>query len=87
MQAQSNAEVVIRYTYPGTTNGQPVGDVYVTGPHFGGDIWSHTYRVSEAAKFTAEDAARKLVEKSWRRNGGRAVPVEEAEDLPGRFPR
>lgn len=76
---------IIRYEYPGTTNGQPVGTVYVTGPWFGIETYSHTYKVEDAAKFPSRDEAMELMHgKSWPR--AIAVPLASSVDLPQRVP-
>lgn len=73
---------VIRYIYPGTTNGKPVGLVFITGPHFGQDIWSHTKKVAEAATWdTFEEAYQELSRRSWRHNSAIVVEKSEARDL------
>lgn len=70
---------LIRYTYPGTRNGRPVGDVYVTGPHFGTDIWSHTYEPSKAARWrTRAEAEAALRDKRW---NGHVIPEAKATVL------
>lgn len=79
---------LIQYVYPGTVNGEPVGTVYVTGPHFVEQLghpgcFSHTYRVSEAAVWpTRDEAERELTRRSWGWNApARVVPLSEARDL------
>lgn len=77
-------KVLIRYNYPGTTNGKPVGEVYVTDVYGGGvnDIaFSHTYDPAKALRFTREQAADALSYRSWRHNNGRIVPLSEAVNL------
>lgn len=74
-------EVLIRYRYPGTSEGKPVGDVYVTIPQFGSGF-SHTYLVNEASRFTRLRAADLIASKSmWRHAGAHPVAANEAEDL------
>ncbi len=88
------SEFVIQYDYRGTVHKRAgvefdppvvVGKVYVTGPHFGGSIYSHTYKAERAARFTEAAAMRLLVAKGWGRNGGIVWPAGEAEDLPDPF--
>ena len=40
--------------------------VYVTGPHFGGDIFSSTLFRAEASRFTREQAEEYIREGKWR---------------------
>lgn len=60
---------VIRYRYPGTTNGQPVGLVYAvecTGPAFTPGTWSYAKAPEDATRFdTREDAETVARTKHW----------------------
>jgi hypothetical protein len=73
--------VLIQYDYPGTTNGKPVGTVYVVEPLFGPEsgVYSHTYRVDEASLWSAEGAEREIGRRYW--PNARAVRLDEARDL------
>jgi hypothetical protein len=66
MQNQPNDQFVItRDTRGETVNGKPrPARVYITGPHFGTDIFSSTDDPKEASRYTRAEAER-LVSK-WR---------------------
>lgn len=74
---------LIRYDYPGTINGKPVGRVYLTGPLFGGSgIFSHTYDPSDptVARFpTVAHASREISRGYW--PNASVIPASEAEAL------
>lgn len=57
------------------------GDVYVTGPHFGADVYSSTRLVSEASRFEEEAANNLIATGHWRTSSPHLVPVEQAADL------
>lgn len=77
---------VIRYTYPGTVNDQPVGDVYVkrvadTIPGYPPDVFSYTKDPAEATQWPSVDhAVDELMRRHW--NNAKAVPLDEATVLP-----
>lgn len=78
---------LIRYKFPGTTNGREVGMVYVTdvlGMGATGSTFSHTYKPIEALKLTAEEAGRIL--RKWSHNGGVIVDAAGAPDLTPTIP-
>jgi hypothetical protein len=65
-----------------TSNGRPLGRVYVTGPHFGSDTWSHTYDPSTAATWPDEESAwLEINRRSWRHFEPTVVLAAEARNL------
>lgn len=75
----TDSTVVIQYDYPGTTNGRPVGTVYVERVQWGEGVFSHTYDPEQATKFSPEEAAREISIRYWPR--ARPVPLNEAKSL------
>ncbi len=77
--------VLIRYTYPGTVNDRPVGDVYVLSIAYLGvrDGYSYAKDPAKATAFSPSLAAA-LVRRSEKRGtwpGARVVPADTAEVL------
>lgn len=81
-------QVLIRYTYPGTTNGRPVGEVYalrlpesLVGRRGG---FSYAKDPAQATAFTPSEAAALIREHGERSvwPGAQAVPLDAAEVLP-----
>ena len=67
--------VVITREQRGSTNGVPLtGRVYVTGPHFGGDVFSSTTGPAEASRFSRVDAESMIRRGKWK---GMAARIED----------
>lgn len=75
---------VIRYTYPGTTSGKPVGQVYVQAvreriPGFPMEAYSYTKSVDDATKWSYDEGVVALRTHYWTRAA--LVLAGEAERL------
>lgn len=78
------SEYLIRYRYPGTTNGKPVGDVYVQAisASISPGSFSYCKEPEHATRWPDQDAAElELARRTWRHNGGHVVALEDAEVL------
>lgn len=83
-------QVLIRRSNRGSVVGdvEDLGDVYITGPHFGAaEVYSSTKKVAEASRFEEHEARRLLRLGTWPNQRARVVLIEEAEDLPLVSPR
>lgn len=57
---------VIRYRYPGTVQGDPVGVVYAVKCSWGRDVWSYEKHPAHAEWFPTEaEAEAERVKHSW----------------------
>lgn len=72
---------LIRYTYLGTTNGKPVGDVYVEDIDWlSPGSFSHTYDPKVATQWQSREAAELEIQRhKW--PGAHAVPAKDAPEL------
>jgi hypothetical protein len=68
--------VVITRDSNETVNGvRREGRVFITGPHFGGDIYSSTTDRTQASRFERREAERLLALGKWRGNDPRIEEV------------
>lgn len=67
---------VIERDNKGTVTREPCDRCYVTGPHFGGDIYSGTADIAEATRYDIE-TARKLAATKWRDARPLVIEVED----------
>jgi hypothetical protein len=63
MTAPQVAAWAIRYRYPGTVNGRPVGKVYVVD--IGHRSWSYTYDIEEATTFATRAEAEAVARRHY----------------------
>lgn len=80
----SDSTVVIKYDYPGTTNGEAVGPVYVQRvadviPNYPEDVFSYSKNHQEATKFRESVALREISKRYW--PNAKIVSLKEAEPL------
>lgn len=62
----SETVVITRDTRGETVNGKPrPSRVFITGPHFGMDVFSSTEDPAEASRYSREEAERLLAEGKW----------------------
>jgi hypothetical protein len=62
----SDRVIITRGTRGETVNGQPRPErVYITGPHFGTDVYSSTEARENASPFRREEAERLLADGYW----------------------
>lgn len=76
--------VITRQQGGGTTNGVPHDTskrVYVTGPHFGSDVFSSTADPAKASRYTQEEAER-ILHPPGRRRYWPEPRIEEATTSP-----
>ena len=71
---------LIKYTYPGTVNGERVGEVYVQRFDVGRNIFSYTKDPAEATRWSTEEGALLVcMGRAW--PGATPVPIEQAKEL------
>lgn len=77
---------VVRYTYPGTAGGKPVGVVYVQAlrdsiPDYPDDVFTYTKELAGATRWEYEDAVEAIRMKHWP-DGALVLAGEAAQVLP-----